>query len=51
MKKVFIINGGKVFGSFGGKFNEILIDYVKKILEFLGLEVDIMIVDKGYNYS
>lgn len=47
--KILLINGGKSFGSSGGRLNQTLHDLAKKTLSDLGHEVKETIIDNGYD--
>ncbi len=49
MKKIFIINGGQVFGESNGKLNQTITDWTTKHFEESGAEVRITHVFKGYD--
>lgn len=49
MKKILLLNGGKVFGNSGGRLSQTLHDVAKQTLESLGFKVIETIIDKGYN--
>ena len=49
MKKVFIINGGQVFGESNGKLNETISKWTTKHFQQQGAEIRITNVFEGYN--
>ena len=48
MKKILLLNGGKVFGNSGGRLSQTLHDVAKQTLENLGFEILQTHIDKGY---
>ncbi len=48
MKKILLLNGGKVFGGSGGRLSQTLHDVAKQTLENLGFEILQTHIDKGY---
>lgn len=49
MKKIFIINGGQVFGESNGKLNQTITDWTKNYFENNNAEVRITNVNEGYD--
>lgn len=49
MKKIFIINGGQIFGESKGQLNQTITNWTAKYFEENGAEVRITNVSDGYN--